>query len=77
MVAFQVNREAAPMLNQPRLLVEQQVSASGDLAGENRQPFEAADTAHRQVVEPDSLFASLVWIAPPLVLVAMLAISAI
>lgn len=77
MVASQVTVEAAPMLNHPRLLVDHQVSASGDLAGENRQPSEAAETAHRQVVEPDSLFGSLVWIAPPLALIAMLAISAL
>jgi hypothetical protein len=58
-------------------LADQQVSASGDLAGENRQPSEAAETTPRQVVEPDSLFGSPVWIAPPLVLIAMLAISAL
>ena len=77
MVASQVTVEAAPMLNQPQLLVDQQISASGNLASENRQLPEAAESACRHVVELEPLLGSLVWIAPPLVLIAMLAISAI
>ena len=65
------------MLNHPRLLVDQQVSTSGNLAGENRQSSEAAEKARQQVVEADPLLGSLVWITPPLVLIAMLAISAV
>jgi hypothetical protein len=65
------------MSNHPRLLVDQQVSAYGTLAGEDRQSSESLEKVFQQVVKPVSMLGSLVWIAPPLVLIAMLAISAV
>lgn len=76
MVASHVTVEA-PMLNHPRLLVDQQASASGTLTGEDQQSSEAAEKAFQQVGEPVPMLGPLVWIAPPLVLIAMLAISAV
>jgi hypothetical protein len=65
------------MLNDPRSLVEEQVSASGNLPGQDRRPSEAAAVAPLHAVGPDPLLGLLAWIAPPLALIAMLAISAI
>ena len=53
------------MLNHRRLLVDQQVSTNGTLAGENRQSSEAAEKACQQVVEAVPMLGSLVWITPP------------
>ena len=77
MVASQVTVEAAPMSNDPGSPMDDQVPASGTLPVENRHLRKQRPLRRDTVVEPDSLLGSLVWIAPPLVLIAMLAISAI